>query len=257
MKIQILGCGTSTGVPVPGCTCAVCTSLDPKNNRTRTSARIITDEGKTILIDAGIDFRAQCLQNKIASIDSVLFTHHHSDHILGIDDLRGFNFIIRKAIPCYGVKTTLDEVQRIFSYLFDKDSDYKGGMLTSLELNPIEYNKPFEVCGERCIPFLLWHGTVPVTGFRFRDTVYATDCNNIPQESKEIMQGAKLLFLDGLRYREHYTHFTIPQAVTVADELGIEQTYLIHMSHDVEYAEANRNLPAHVQLAYDGLTLSV
>lgn len=257
MRFEILGCGTSTGVPVPGCECAVCSSQDAKNKRSRTAAKLTTPSGEVILFDAGIDLRMQCLQSRTLRVDGVLFTHSHSDHILGIDDLRGFNFKQRRAIQCYGTDATLREIERVFSYLFQENSGYEGGTLTSLELHRIQCLKPFTLCGEQITPFQLWHGKVPVTGFRVGGVVYATDCKTIPPESKEIMKGAKVLFLDALRYREHKTHFTIDQAVEAAGELGAESTYFVHMSHDVEYHEASRHLPPTMHFAYDGLALDI
>lgn len=255
MQFQVLGCGTSTGVPVPGCQCDVCSSSNPKNNRLRTSGRLILDSGECILFDAGNDLRAQCLQFNITRIDAILFTHYHSDHILGIHELRAFQFLYKQPIPCYGNEQTFHEIERIFSYLFTPDPDYEGGMLTSLTLNRIQHAKPFTVFQETITPFPLFHGKVPVIGYRVRDFVYATDCNVIPPESKEIMRGAKVLILDGLRHRPHKTHFTISEAAAMAAELEAENTYLIHMSHDVEYEETQRLLPPNVQLAYDGLTI--
>ena len=257
MQFQVLGCGTSTGVPVLGCGCAVCTSPNPKNRRFRTAGRIITDSGKTIIIDTGIDFRMQCLQNKIDSVDAVLFTHHHSDHILGVDDLRGFNFLRPTAIPCFAGEETLTEIKRVFAYLFSRDPNYEGGTLTNLALTPIVPGIPFELFGETIIPFQLWHGKFPVTGYRVRDVVYATDCNVVPQEAKETMAGAQYLFLDALRYRAHKTHLTVEQAIVIAQELKAAQTYFIHMSHDVDYDAGNQMLPPGIEFAYDGLTVSV
>lgn len=256
MKLTILGCGTSTGVPVPGCPCPVCTSGDPKNQRLRTSAMITTDAGRVILLDAGIDLRTQALSRGIRRVDAVLFTHSHSDHILGVDDLRCFNFIQQTKIDCYGADKTLNEIERIFQYLFNS-SDYEGGLLADLTMHRIDHFQPFTVQDIAITPFLLMHGKMPVTGFRVGDVVYATDCNYIPDESKEIMRGARYLFLDGLRYKKHRTHFTIDEAVAAAEELQAEQTYLIHMSHDIDYYEANKKLPSHIQIGYDGLEIEI
>ncbi len=256
MKLKVLGCGTSTGVPVPGCPCAVCTSGDPKNVRLRTSSIITTNDNRTILIDAGIDLRAQALKHGITRVDSVLFTHSHSDHILGVDDLRCFNFIQKKPIPCFGVDKTLSEIQRIFTYLFS-ETDYEGGLLADLTMQRIEHYKPFVAENVEVTPFLLMHGKMPVTGYRFGDFVYATDCKTIPEESKSVMKGARCLLLDGLRYREHKTHLTIDEAVEIAHELNAEQTYLIHMSHDIDYHLANKKLPSNIQIAFDGLEIDL
>lgn len=257
MKLRILGCGTSTGVPVPGCHCPVCTSGDPKNERLRTSALFTGDDGHSVLIDAGTDLRSQALKHGVKRVDSVLFTHSHSDHILGVDDLRCFNFIQRSTINCYGTDKTLLEIERLFSYIFNSDSDYEGGLLADLSMHRIHDYKPFSIGTTTIVPLLLWHGRMPVTGFRIGDFVYATDCNSIPEESKQIMRGAKYLFLDGLRYREHKTHFTVDEAVAISHELEAEMTYLIHMSHDIDYKSASASLPPTVQLAFDGLEITL
>ena len=256
MKLTILGCGTSTGVPIPGCSCAVCTSTDTRNSRTRTSA-LLTHKRSSILIDAGIDLRQQALREKINSIDAVLYTHAHSDHILGTDDLRVFNFKKKEPIPCYGTKATLQGVQQTFPYIFSPESNYQGGMLPKLTLNEIEPLKGFETEGIRILPFEMEHGSVTVTGFRIEDLVYATDCKKIPTESKDIMHDAEVLVLDGLRFEEHNTHLTIDEAIALSEELHAKQTYLVHMTHTIDYATVNALLPETVALAYDGLQIEL
>jgi phosphoribosyl 1,2-cyclic phosphate phosphodiesterase len=257
ISFTVLGCGTSTGVPVPGCPCPVCTSGDPKNRRLRTSGVLRLSGGETILIDAGTDLRQQALEQKLHSIDAILFTHQHSDHILGIDDLRCFNFHRPAPIPAFGTDTTLVEIEVTFRYLFQHNHDYLGGLLTQIQLHRIEHGKSFECLGETVTPFLLWHGPIPVTGFRIRDFVYATDCNRIPPESIDIMTGAKVLFLDALRHRPHKTHFTIAEAISTAEQLKAQQTYFIHMSHDIDYHPESEKLPPGISYAYDGLTVEI
>lgn len=255
MKLTILGCGTSTGVPLPGCGCKVCLSGDQRNHRSRTSALITTDDGKNILIDAGTDLRHQSLRHKISRIDAVLFTHHHCDHILGVDDLRCFNFINRHSIPCYGSHTTLSEIERIFHYIFSKESDYEGGLLADLTMHRVHNYVPFEVCGVTVTPFLIWHGKIQVTGYRIGDFVYATDCKVIPQESKTIIKGARFCVLDALRHKQHKTHMTVDEAVSTATELEFSKTFFVHMSHDLDYEETNSKLPQNMKLAHDGLVI--
>ncbi len=255
MRFTILGCGTSTGVPVPGCRCAVCLSDDPKNNRLRTSAIIQADDGRGLLLDASADLRQQALRAGVERIDAVLFTHTHADHILGTDDLRCFNFTLKRRIPCYGTDTTLAEIRRFFSYIFEPNPSYLGGALAQLDLHRIEDTVPFEAGGFSVQPFPLTHGNTPVTGFRIGSLAYATDCNSIPEKAREILRGVRYLILDGLRYEAHRTHFTIPQAIEAAQEIGAERTILVHMTHSIDYATENPKLPPGIELGYDGLTL--
>ena len=257
MIVRILGCGTSTGVPIPGCPCPICNSADPRNNRTRTSALITLDNGSSLLIDTTTDLRLQALRSEVKRVDAVLFTHHHSDHVLGLDDLRGFNFVQHGSIQCFGSKNTLAELRRVFPYAFKPPPDYLGGLLVQLDFHEIEAPQPFTASGATVLPFLLMHGPMPVMGFRIGCFAYATDCNHIPAESKKLLQGLKCLVLDGLRYEAHATHFSIPQAVEIALEIGAETTYLTHMTHSVDYEAVSARLPAQVRLAYDGLAIEL
>jgi phosphoribosyl 1,2-cyclic phosphate phosphodiesterase len=255
MKLQILGCGTSTGVPIPGCRCPVCLSTNPRNKRSRTSALIRAPNNFNILIDASIDLRYQALTYDIQNINAVLFTHAHADHILGIEDLRGYNFIQHSIIPCYAAEQTVSEIKRFFKYIFEPDPDYQGGLLAQLSMHSIDDYSVFNVGPVNIQSFLLKHGKTDVLGYRIGEVAYATDCNFIPDESKELLQGLKVLILDGLRYEEHRTHFTIPQAIRLAEELKVETTYLTHTTHAIDYNEVSANLPSFVKLAYDGLEI--
>lgn len=257
MKLTILGCGTSTGVPIPGCTCEVCTSGDPKNERMRTSALITTDSGENILIDASPDLHQQALRFKINRLEAVLYTHAHADHILGTDDLRVYNFSRNAPLPCYGDSETLTQLKDFFRYIFEPNPNYEGGLLAKLELNEIEPYSTFSVAEIPITPFALSHGSSPVTGYKFGDIAYATDCNYLPPETEELLRNVPVLILDGLRYKAHKTHFTIDQAVAKAQELGAKRTYLIHMTHDVDYHSVNKALPAGIELAYDGLEIKL
>lgn len=255
MILQILGCGTSTGVPLPGCTCRVCTSGKLQNERLRTSGLIRLDSGRNILIDASTDLRQQALKWKVSRVDALLVTHPHADHILGIDDLRCFNFVQRASIPCYGNRSTLDRIRRTFAYIFEPDPDYQGGGLPQVTLQEIQDEIPFTAAGASIQPFPLEHGGITVLGYRIGELAYATDCKRIPENSRKILKGVKVLVLDGLRYEAHRTHMTIDEAVSVAAELGIRRTVLTHMTHNVDFDEVSARLPRQVELAYDGLEI--
>ena len=257
MKLKILGCGTSTGVPVPGCPCVVCNSQKLTNNRMRTSAIFMDDSLGNILIDASTDLRTQCLTYGIKRVDAVLFTHAHADHILGTDDLRCFNFVLRKPIPCYGSPQTFKRLLQMFDYIFTPDPEYQGGLIANLLLNEIDELSPFPVGKVEVLPFKLKHGATNVTGFRIGDVSYATDCKEIPEESRKIISGSKYLVLDGLRHKPHRTHMTVHEAVQFASDLKIPKTYLTHMTHDLDYDELKASLPAHVEPAFDGLEIPV
>ena len=257
MQVQLLGCGTSTGVPLVGCRCPVCTSSNPKNKRSRTSALLRLGSGRNVLIDASTDLRSQCLTHDVRAVDAVIFTHAHADHILGIEDLRAFNFLYHKPIPCYGTAFTLGEIKRFYGYIFTPDPTYEGGALVQLTLHEIQQYSEFEVCGTAIKSFLLPHGKMDVTGFRIGKFGYATDCNGIPEESLNILRGVDILILDALREEPHRTHFTIAQALEAAARIGAKKTYLTHMTHSVDYDAVMAKLPPSVELAYDGLTFEV
>jgi len=258
--LQILGSGTSTGIPVPGCQCKVCTSNNPKNKRLRTSAVITTNpndsgERNYIVIDTTPDFRYQMLRAKIPYVSAILYTHYHADHTLGLEDLRGFNFVKGGPIPCYATAETFSELSRLFSYIFNPDPHYEGGQVTSVTPHCIKSLDLFTVGKIPVQPFPLFHGKLPVTGFRLGDLAYATDCSIVPEESKFLLRGVRTLVLDGLRYNSHPNHFTIPEAIKVAQSMGVERTILIHMTHSVDHDEVTASLPLGVELAFDGLEI--
>ncbi len=255
LTLTVLGSGTSTGVPVPGCPCEICNSGDPKNMRLRTSALISKEGGPHILIDTSADFRQQALLYKIPRVDSVLYTHYHSDHILGLEDLRGYNYLQKESIPCYGTDNTLAEIRRCFSYIFNPDPRYVGGQVPQVVLNEISDATPFEVLGLKVRPFPILHGMAYVTGFRLGELAYATDCKVLPEYSMEVVRGVKYLILDGLRYEPHKAHLTIPEAIELAQIIGAEKTYLIHMTHTVDYHKVSKDLPKGIELAYDGMKI--
>ncbi len=251
LKITILGSGTSTGVPVVGCRCAVCLSSHPYNNRTRCSA--VLSYGKyNILIDTSTDLRQQVLREDIRHIDAVFYTHSHADHVHGIDDLRGFNLHSKKPIPLYGSKQTLDRIRNSFSYIFDNSRP--ASYVPRLKLHPID--KPVELFGLKIVPIPMKHGQMQSFGYRCGPLAYLTDCNAIPQSSQEQLHGLELLVLDGLRFTPHKTHFNIPQAIEMAQRIGAKQTLLTHLSHEVDHPVHDPQLPDGINLAHDGQQFS-
>ncbi|RMG42368.1 MAG: MBL fold metallo-hydrolase [Candidatus Dadabacteria bacterium] len=257
LHITVLGCGTSTGVPVPACRCPVCLSKHPRNQRTRTSILVTLPGGENILVDTSPDLRFQVLRHKVDHIDAVLFTHAHADHIMGLDDLRAYNFAQKAEIPCYATNETFSKIKKIFWYVFDHDLNIEGGTPPRLKVMPFDYYRPIKLFGFDVTPFKLLHGSMEVAGFRFGEFSYATDCKIIPKQSMDYVDNAKLLILTGLREAPHNTHLTIPEAVELAGKLNTDQTYLIHMSHDVDYEKTSKQLPDNIRLCYDGLSLKI
>lgn len=251
MKFTILGSGTSTGIPMVGCNCNVCRSTDPKDNRTRTSL-LVESENSYILVDTSTDLRIQALRENIPYIDAVLFTHAHADHIHGIDDLRGFHFIHKNIIPCYASQETHAIIDSKFSYIFTGHSQY--GYHQLLEPQPAE--KPFQLFGLTVTPIPLKHGSMPTTGFRFDNFAYLTDCSAIPDESMELLHDLDILVIDALRHTPHPHHFNIAGAVEVSRKIGVKRTFLTHLTHEISHAEES-SLPEGVFFAYDGLSFEL
>jgi len=250
MRLTILGSGTSTGVPTIGCSCPVCSSSDPRNTRTRASLWIEC-EAYHFLIDTSTDFRQQALVNKIPRVDAVLFTHAHADHVLGLDELRVYNFYQKAVIPCYGGKETLQRLRQMFSYIFSSQAD--ESFKPQLSLN--EVDGPFKLHGLEVLPVPVRHGSLPVFGYRFGDSAYVTDCNFIPEESKKMLKHLELLILSAIRYQPHPTHFSLNEALEVIRELSPRRSILTHLSHAFDYSKVNAKLPKGVELAYDGMRI--
>ena len=247
MKITILGCGTSTGVPMVGCNCPVCTSDAPGDKRTRASL-LLCYNNHTVLIDTSTDLRKQALRQHILRIDAVLFSHAHADHVNGIDDLRGFHFIHKEIIPCFASRATLDTLLNGFSYIFH---EHEGSGYTPL-LEAHEISAPFELFGRTVIPVPLLHGQTFSYGYRIGNFAYLTDCSAIPRQSQELLRGLELLIVDGLRWEEHPFHFNIKGAIAAARQLEVPRTILTHLTHQIAYSEGTR-LPPGFELAYDGM----
>lgn len=253
-RVTVLGSGTSHGVPMIGCTCAVCTSADPRDRRTRASIFIECAEGPNILVDTSTDLRMQALTHGITRVDAILFTHSHADHIMGLDDSRRFSQMQRAAIPCHADLQTAGSLKRSFYYAFDP-TEAKGGGLPQIDLRAID--GPFVVGAVTVQPVPLFHGDRKILGFRFGNFAYLTDTNRVPPEAWPLLGGLDILMLDALRHRPHPTHFTVAEALQVVEQLRPRQTYFTHICHDLGHAATNAALPAGVELAYDGLRFEI
>jgi phosphoribosyl 1,2-cyclic phosphate phosphodiesterase len=253
-KVTMLGTGTSHGVPMIGCACTTCRSTDPRDRRLRPSIYVDVPQRARILVDTATDLRQQALAHGLSRVDAVLFTHAHADHILGLDDLRSFNALQGSAIPCYGNREALDAIRRQFPYVFEGTLQEGGGVP---QLTTTEIAGPFVLGGIRVVPVPLWHGKLPILGFRFGNFAYLTDCNRIPEDTWGLVAGVDTLVLDALRDAPHETHFTLDEAVAAAERIAPRRTYFTHMTHDLPHAKTNARLPAGVELAYDGLVLNI
>ena len=253
LRITILGSGTSTGVPLIGCICPVCTSDDPRDSRLRTSIKIESDT-TCIIIDTTPDFRYQMLRTKTTHIDAVVFTHPHRDHYAGLDDIRPFNFFSGKSMPIYANTITQVAIQRDFYYAFEANKD---AGLPAMQLHTIDHETPFKIGDIQLTPIQVMHREMPVLGFRIGDFTYITDANSISDASKDLIRGSKVLVLNALRHETHISHFTLDEAIALAHELQIPQVYLTHISHLMGFhREVSSNLPLNVFLAYDSLTVN-
>ena len=252
MQITFLGTGTSHGVPMIGCQCATCRSNDPRDQRTRPSVFIETDDGGAILIDAGPDLRAQALAHDITRVDAIVFTHGHADHILGLDEVRRYNHIMRRPMACFADAQTIDDIRRMFDYVFNPDAP-KGGGLPQLEL--FRVTGPFCVGRQEIVPVPVLHGHRPILGLRFGRFAYLTDCSAIPASSWPLLEDLDVVVLDALRESPHPTHFSIGEAMDAARRIGAGRTFFTHMCHDLPHAATCAKLPDGFALAYDGLQL--
>lgn len=248
----MLGSGTSTGVPVIGCDCAVCRSADPRNRRTRPGLRLDL-AGGTVVVDTSPDFRAQALAHGLERVDAVLYTHPHADHVFGLDDLRIYNFRQRASIPCYGSPTTIARLRQIFAYVFEEGQE--GGGKPRLDLVAVE--EPFELLGERVVPVPVMHGDMPVYGWRIGPFAVVTDVNFIPQESWRALEGVEVLVISALRYRPHPTHWSVEESIAAARRIGARRTLLTHIAHDVDHADPRVALPPGVEIGHDGLVVDL
>ncbi len=253
MKVKILGTGTSQGVPVIACNCAVCQSTDPNDKRLRAAALIEVD-GVNIVIDAGPDFRQQMLRENVNDIDAILITHEHRDHIAGLDDVRAFNFMNQKPVDIYAEKRVQKVIKEEFFYSFEENK-YPG--VPQINLHELT-NEPFEIKGVKIIPIQVFHYKLPVFGFRIGDFAYITDANYISEEEKEKLHGTKYLVINALRKRKHVSHYSLSEALELINELSPKRAYITHISHQMGlHHNVNEELPQGISLAYDGLRLEI
>lgn len=254
MKVTFLGTGTSQGVPVIACECAVCSSNDHHDKRLRVSVLLEID-GKNLVIDAGPDFRYQMLRAGVKNLDAILFTHEHKDHVAGLDDIRAFNYKQQSEIDIYAHKRVQDALKKEFHYIFS-GNNYPG--IPQLRLNDIEENLNFTAAGIEIIPVSVMHFQLPIFGFRIGNFTYITDAKTITEEQKEKIRGTEILVVNALQKERHISHFTLSEALEFAAGINAPKTYLTHVSHKMgTHHEVSRELPKGVFMAYDGLELEI
>jgi len=279
LELIFLGSGTSAGVPMIGCGCAVCRSDDPRDRRDRPSVLIRYDDPacridekhstfnpkqighRQILIDTSPEMRQQMLRESISRLDAVVFTHAHADHTFGLDDLRRFNATMDTAIDLHAEPDVIDQLKVTFRYIFEPHTNVNKSFIANLIAHPIDAERTMDFFGATWTPLRLMHGRLPVLGYRIdhggRSIAYCTDVSTIPPETYLKLQNLDVLVLDGLRYRHHPTHLTVDRALEIIDELQPKQAFLTHIAHDISHADLSPRLPQGVQLAYDGLSIEL
>ncbi|MDA8093908.1 MAG: MBL fold metallo-hydrolase [Betaproteobacteria bacterium] len=253
MEIVFLGTGSSTGTPVIGCDCATCRSADPRNKRTRASVAVSLPQGPTLLIDTGPDLRLQALREGLLRVDGVLYTHTHADHLNGIDDLRNFCYLQRAPIPIFGNETTVRDIEARFRYAFAAPGQHWDKPV----LTAHAVCAPFHAAGLEVTPLPVLHGRLPILGYRIGDIAYITDVSEIPEATLPLLRNLDVLMLDCLHDLPHPTHMHLARSLEYAQAIAARRTYFIHMTHRMEFVAASRQLPDGVELAYDGLRVSV
>lgn len=253
MRVTFLGTGTSQGVPVINCNCSVCNSLDYRDKRLRSSIHIEI-EGKSFIIDSGPDFRQQVLANQITTLDALIFTHQHKDHIAGMDDVRGFNFSQQKDMPVFASAQVIAQLKQEFAYVFAADK-YPG--VPRVVVHEID-NHAFKAEGVEFIPIEVMHYKLPVFGYRLGSFTYITDAKTIAEEEKDKIRGSEVLVLNALQHKQHISHLNLKESLQLIEELQPRQAFLTHISHNLgAYQDVNKLLPSHVSLAYDGLSIEI
>ncbi len=254
--LTFLGTGTSMGVPVVGCDCTVCTSTDPRDKRSRSSIHVCTPETSWV-VDTGPDFRSQCLRERIHQLDAVIYTHAHTDHIMGFDDLRPFCFGSRD-LPVYASDETMTALQRVYQFAFNGENRWPG----YIRPEPRLVDGPFFLGETEVVPLAVPHGRTTVNGYLFsrrevRLAAYFSDCKAVPDAAIERITGVKHLIVDALRHREHPTHMSVSDALEVAKKVGAGQTWFTHLCHELGHTETEEDLPPSVRIAYDGLKIEI
>lgn len=252
MRVTFLGTGTSTGVPVLTCDCAVCRSDDPRDRRLRPSI-LLEWEGASVLVDTATDLREQGFRHGLRRVDAVLYTHAHADHVFGLDELRLFNWRQRGPIPAFGSATTLRDLRRTFWYVFEEVE--AGGGKPSIDL--VEVDGPFELLGRRIVPVPILHGTLPILGWRTGPFAYLTDVSAVPEPSYALLRDLDVLVLSALRIRPHPTHMHLERALATAHRIGARRTLFTHIAHEIGHQAVSSTLPPGMELAYDGLAVEV
>jgi phosphoribosyl 1,2-cyclic phosphate phosphodiesterase len=257
MQVTVLGCGSSSGVPMIGCTCCVCVSEHPENQRFRSSVWVRSHE-KSFLIDSSPDLRIQALHHHILKIDAVLITHPHADHIYGMDELRRFNQLQKKEIPVYANAWTSSGLEKKFDYIFQRSELREGRSIPLLSLHPfVSEDSSIEIQGLSWIPLPVQHGSETCIGYRLGSFAYVTDCHLIPPSTLKRMEGLDTLILDCLRLEPHRTHLHLQKALEIISELQPKKAYLTHLGHEIDYHRDQKLLPSQVFFAYDGLVLNI
>ena len=252
MQLTMLGVGSSAGTPVVGCACETCVSTNPCNKRTRCSSLITLETGENILIDTGPDLRNQALREAITRVDAVLYTHTHADHLHGIDDLRAFCVLQRKQIPLYAKEDAVDHITQKFGYTLREPSDFWEMPVLRTEV----IGAPFTVFGVTITPIPVMHGRSHIFGYRIGNFAYLTDVSEIPESSIALLQNLDILLIDCLREKSHPTHINLEQSLSYTGRINAKQSYMIHMTHELEYASLQNKLPKNVFAGFDGLKLS-
>ncbi len=266
-QLTLLGTGTSSGIPVIGCRCDTCTSSDAKDRRLRTGAllRFTCDQGerRAILLDVPPDHREQSLRVGLDRCDGIVLTHAHVDHIFGLDEVRRYNALMRRAIPVYGDDPTWDQLHRVYRHILSPQENVNDSFVAELQAHRVRHGDRVNLHGVQATAFTLWHGNLAILGWRFDGPTddplfplaYCTDVNRIPSESQPMLIGVRTLVLDMLRPRPHDTHFTCDEAIETARQIGADRTVFVHMTHDIRHEPVNAGLPPSMRLGFDGMTL--